>query len=103
MKNIIIVWILPAVRQLGGPLPVEEILNAEIEMSADAGGSFSSVGSFPTSQLSVPVADLPISNQYVVRGRAIDTDNQPGNWFAQAFSIVDDSPPGDLVVGITIQ
>ncbi len=100
MKNILITWVLPTTRQLGAPLPVSEILNAHIELSANGGADFSSIGDFDPATLSVPVNDLPFSDQYVVRGNVVDTDDQPGNFVAVAFTVADDSPPGDLVITI---
>ena len=102
MKNIIIQWVLPTARQLGGPLPVEEILHVEIELSADAGGSYAPLGPFPTDVLEYPVNDLPFSDQYIARGRAVDLDGQPGSWYEKPFTLGDDSPPGDLVVSVLI-
>jgi len=103
MKSILIQWVLPIVRQLGGPLPIEEIRDAEIELSADAGASYSTVGIFQSGVLQTPVADLPFSDQYIVRGRCYDIADQPGNWFEVPFTLGDDSPPGDLVITIAIQ
>lgn len=105
MKNIIIQWVLPTVRQQGGPLPVEEILHATIELSADAGLSYSpvGVGDYVPAVLEVPVNDLPFSDQYIARGRTVDVAGQPGNWFEAPFTLGDDSPPGDMIVSIVIQ
>jgi len=103
MKNIIINWVLPTTRQQGGALPVEDIRDAVIELSADAGASFSLIGQFVPGQLSVPVNDLPFSDQYIVRGRCFDNANQPGLWTETPFALSDDSPPGDLVITVDIQ
>lgn len=103
MKNIIINWVLPIIRQQGGALSIGEIRDVDIELSADAGASYSSLGPFTTDVLSVPVSDLPFSDQYVARGRCYDTANQPGNWFEVPFALADDSPPGDLEITIDIQ
>ena len=103
MKNIIISWVLPTTRQLGGALPVAEIRDAEIELSADAGATYTLVGQFPPATLEVPVNDLPFSDQYIARGRCFDTADQPGNWYEAPFVLADDSPPGDLEVTIAIQ
>lgn len=100
MKNVIISWVLPTTRQLGGPLPVEDIEHVVIELSADAGASYSLIGDFPPSVLSVPVNDLPFSDQYIVRGTVVDTALQPGNSVTKPFTVGDDSPPGDLVITI---
>lgn len=100
MRNVIINWVLPTTRKLGGPLPESEIQHVVIEMSADAGASYSLIGDFPPAELSVPVNDLPFSDQYVVRGTVVDTDLQPGNSVTQSFVVSDTSPPGDLVITI---
>lgn len=104
MKNIVIAWSLPTTRQQGGNLPVDEILHADIELSADAGVSYTAVGGpyIPT-VLEVPINDLPFSDQYIARGRAVDTLNQPGNWTEVGFVLADDSPPGDMIVNVAIQ
>lgn len=103
MKNIIIQVTLPTTRQLGGPLPVDQILHSEIELSADAGASYSLVEKLPPNVLETPVNDLPVSDQYIARGRVQDTAGVDGNWIEVPFEIVDDSPPGDLVINIAIQ
>lgn len=109
MKNIVIQWILPTTRQDGGALPVSEIRHANIELSADAGASYSVLGLFTPDVLDVPVNDLPFSDQYIARGRVIDTAGSVGNWIEKAFVLVDDSPPGatsppgDLIITINIQ
>lgn len=102
-KNILIRWVLPTTRQLGGPLPIEDIRDSDIELSADAGLTYVPIGTFLNTVLEVPVADLPFSDQYIARGRSTDITNQPGNWFEVPFTLSDDSPPGDLVVSIVIQ
>ena len=102
MRNIIINWVLPVVRQLGGVLDPTEIASVEIELSADAGVSYAPVGPFSRDVLSVPVNDLPFSDQYVVRGRVIDTGGAVGNWVAVPFTLADTSPPGDLTVTVDI-
>lgn len=102
MKNIIINWVLPTIRQLGGPLPISQIRDVEIELSADAGASFSGLGFFLSDQLSTPVNDLPFSDQYMVRGRCFDTADQSGGWVVVPFTLADNSPPGDLSITIEI-
>ena len=103
MKNIIISWILPTTRQSGGPLPVEEIQHATLELSADGGVNYSPLGEFPPATLSLPVNDLPFSDQYVVRGTVVDVAGAIGNPVTEAFVLADDSPPGDLAINIAIQ
>ena len=103
MNNIQVVWILPTVRTEGGPLPVSEIANTEIEMSADAGATWTNVGFFTPDILSVPINDLPPSDQYQVRGRVKDITGQVSlNWAVEAFTLIDGSPPGDLIIGVNI-
>lgn len=102
MRNILINWVLPTTRQLGGPLPVSEIKFATIELSGDAGASFAPVGDFPPPQLSVPVADLPFSDQYIVRGRVEDITDQPGAYVEVPFTVDDNSPPGVLVITVDL-
>lgn len=103
MKSIIIQWVFPTIRQLGGPLPVEEIKHAEIELSADGGATYTPIDTFTPDVLEVPVADLPFSDQYIARGRVQDTADKLGNWKEAPFTLSDDSPPGDLTVTIAIQ
>ena len=103
MKNIIISWILPTTRQQGGALPVEEIQHVTLELSANGGVDWSPLGDFPPATLETPVNDLPFSDQYQVRGYAVDTALQPGNVVTVPFVVADDSPPGDLEVTIAIQ
>lgn len=103
MKNILINWVLPTTRQLGGPLPVEEIDHVSIELSADAGASYALVGDFTPDVLSAPVNDLPVSDQYVVRGHVVDTGTLVGDYTETAFVIADDSAPGVLEITVVIQ
>lgn len=103
MKNIIIQWVLPTTRQLGGALPVAEITHAEIELSADAGASYSPINTFAPDTLEVPVNDLPFADTYIARGRVQDTAGVDGNWFEAPFTLADDSPPGALTINIAIQ
>jgi len=100
MKNILITWVLPTTRQQGGPLPITDIQDVKIELSADGGANFSSVGTFTTDILEAPVNDLPVSDQYVVRGWATDTSGQDGDDVDVPFTVDDDSPPGDLEISI---
>jgi hypothetical protein len=102
MKNVTISWVLPTTRQEGGPLPVDEIQHATIELSADGGANFSPIGQFAPDVLSTPVNDLPVSDQYVVRGWVTDTVGQNGNQVSVPFAIADDSPPGDLSIEVTL-
>lgn len=103
MKNIVIQWVLPTVRQQGGALSVSEIQQVDIELSADAGASYSVIGVFTPDVLEVPVNDLPFSDQYIARGRAVDTADKVGNWREEPFVLADDSAPGDLIITVTIQ
>jgi hypothetical protein len=103
MRNVIFHWVLPAVRQLGGALPVDEIQYVEIELSADGGTNYSPVGGpFAPDVLEAPVNDLPFSDQYVVRGRVTDTDDQTGSWITVPFEVADNSPPGALEISVEL-
>ena len=103
MKNIIISWLLPTIRQAGGPLAPTDIANVELELSADGGANFAAIGLFPPATLETPVNDLPFSDQYQVRGRAYDLDGRVGNWTTESFVLSDNSPPGGLVITVTVQ
>lgn len=100
MKSIRISWTLPTVREMGGAITPAEIAAVEIELSADGGANFSPVSSFPSDKLEAIVADLPFSDAYVVRGRAIDTTSQAGQWSTLPFAVVDTSPPGALTISV---
>lgn len=100
MKSMRISWTLPTVREMGGAITPAEIGEVEIELSADAGVNFALVGSFPSDTLEAVVADLPFSDAYVVRGRAIDTAAQAGQWTTLPFAVVDTSPPGALTLSV---
>ena len=100
MKSVRISWTLPTTRQQGGPLPVAQISLVEIELSADGGQNYSPVGQFTPDVLETVVADLPFADSYVARGRARDTDGQPGEWQGTPFSVVDTSPPGPLSITV---
>lgn len=102
MKTALISWMLPTTRQEGAPLPVGEIQDVTIKLSADGGANFSDVGVFTPDVLEVPVADLPSSDQYVVRGFATDTAGKGGSVIDVPFVIADDSPPGDLEISIAL-
>ena len=102
MKTILINWILPTTRQQGGPLLPADIARVEIELSADGGANYTSVGTFTPDILDTTVADLPFGD-YTVRGRAVDQTNQAGNWAEEAFSLSDTSPPGDVTITVTPQ
>lgn len=85
-------------------MPVEDISDVTMELSANAGVDYASIGGpFATDVLEAPVNDLPFSDQYVVRGRVTDTNGNPGNFVEVPFTIGDDSPPGDLVITVEIQ
>lgn len=103
MKTILINWILPTARQEGGPITPADIARVEIELSADNGANFASVGTFTPDILETLVADLPFGTQYQVRGRAVDQTNQAGNWAVEPFAITDTSPPGLLTITVTPQ
>lgn len=100
MKSMRISWTLPTVREMGGAITPAEIGEVEIELSADDGVNFSHVGAFPSDTLEAVVADLPFSDAYVVRGRAIDTAAQAGQWASLPFAVVDTSPPG--AIGLSV-
>lgn len=100
MKTMILLWELPATREQGGVLPPDQIAHVEIELSADAGANFTPVGTFTPDILQATVADLPFSDAYVVRGRAVDTGGQAGAWASLPFSVIDTSPPGVINLSV---
>lgn len=100
MKNVLFQITLPTARKLGGPLPVEEIRDYTLELSADAGASFTPVGVLPASTLEVPVNDLPFSDQYIVRGFCSDIADRDGDPIDVPFVVADDSPPGTLTINV---
>ena len=100
MKSVRISWTLPTVREQGGPITPAEIGEVEIELSADGGANWTPVGSFPSDTLETVIADLPFSDQYVVRGRAIDTAAQVAQWTFLPFTVADTSPPGALDLSV---
>ena len=101
MKSMRISWTLPTVREQGGPLSPDDVAEVQIELSADGGANYSAVGVFAPDTLETVVADLPFSDAYVVRGRAIDKTAQAGQWSVLPFAVVDTSPPGVLGLEVT--
>lgn len=97
MANLRIQWVLPTVRQSGLPLPVEEIANVRIDLSADGGQSYGEIGVYAPNILETIVQDLE-PGEWFVRGTVVDVQNRQSTPVSSSIVIADDSPPGGLTL-----
>lgn len=99
MASILLKWTLPTVRTSGRPLPIEEIDQALIEISADGGASFGVLGQFKPGDQEVLVPDTEPGTWYF-RGTVFDTNGRASAPVVSAPVEVplppDTTPPGVL-------
>ena len=102
-KDITITWDLPTTRRDGGALPVDQIQETVVQMSADGGANFGELARVaPTDEQRVFVPDAEVGEwQFIIR--VWDTDGQEGESHLEVVTVVDDSPPGPVTnVGVTL-
>ncbi len=58
MKDVIVKWTLPTVRESGQPLPIEDIGGTEVSISADGGANFSVLERVPADANNLLVPEL---------------------------------------------
>ncbi len=94
MKTVSGTWSLPTTRVEGGPLPVDEIQESIVEMSADSGANFTEIARIPAAQQqAIDVPDLEFG-EWIFRISIVDTDGRVGNPYEEVVMVSDTSPPG---------
>ncbi len=95
MANVKVTWVLPTTRKSGRPVAIEAIKHFEVAISVD-GQNFAVFGTFPTDVLETVIPELE-PGTWTVRGRGVDTDDQPGAALARSITIADTSPLSEPV------
>ena len=100
-KNVTLTWDLPIIKESGGPLPPTEIDFTLIELDAGAGfGELIQI--LPTDAQSAFVPDMD-PGDWSFRVTVIDTRGVGGVPHVEAFTVVDESPPGTVTNVVVTQ
>ena len=95
-KNVTLTWELPTTRTGGGDLPLDEIAETQVAMSADGGANYTPLPPVPpTDPQEKFVPDLEAGDwhfQFVV----VDTLGQSSPPANHVETVADDSPPGPV-------
>lgn len=95
MANVKVVWALPTTRESGKPLDPADIAEVEIEMSADLGANFTSIGTFLPNILETVVTELE-PGEWRFRGFVWDTQGRNSKYTNASVVIPDNTNPGVL-------
>lgn len=95
-KNVTVTWDLPTERTGGALLPVSEIRDTIVEISADGGAIFRPLDTvLPTDPQQVFVPDLePGSWEFLIT--VFDTLGQASAPHIEPVTVIDDSPPNPV-------
>lgn len=97
-------WVLPTVRDSGGPLPITEIDRTDIEVSLDAGATWTpliSVASGNTQEFFLPDA---APGQWDFRGVVFDTAGRFSPPVGGSVVVPDETAPGPITdLNITLE
>ena len=95
-KDVNVAWDLPTTRQGGGDLPLDEIAETRVGLSADGGANFTPLAPVPpTAVQEVNVPELEVGDwhfQMIV----VDTLGQPSPPANHIETVADDSPPNPV-------
>jgi len=94
--NVTLQWSLPTTRTSGKPLSVTEIKHVLVEISSDAGTTWTPLGTFPPSVLSVPITDLDFGT-WEFRGFVVDQKDRVSDPRFATLVNEDTSPPSILL------
>lgn len=94
--NVILNWVLPTTRESGKSLAVADIAHVAVEVSADEGASWSSVGAFTPETLSTQLTDLDFG-VWAFRGFVVDTKGRASKPLFAALTVEDATPPSVLL------
>jgi hypothetical protein len=94
--NITLVWELPTTRESGKPLAVTDIQHVAVEVSANGGADWASIGTFGPELTSVPVSDLDFGI-WTFRGIVVDTKGRASAPVETVFVVEDTTAPSALV------
>lgn len=101
MANVRATWVLPVVRESGGPLDPSEISSAVVEVSADGGASWGGLGSIPPSDPQTALLENPAPGSWMFRITILDTDGRSSSLLDGVIMVPDETAPGpatDLVL-----
>jgi len=101
MADLKLSWTLPTTRKSGKPLAITDIDYVSISISADNGDQFIEYGRYEYDQLSVTIPELE-PGVWWFSGRVVDTAGRSNNGVSKSFTILDTSPPEELVLTITL-
>jgi hypothetical protein len=101
MANVKVSWTLPTVRESGKPLAVSDIKEVRLFLSADGGANYGELSSYPPSVLETVVTELE-PGEWFFRGVVIDTKDRAGAPDTKGIVIEDPTPPGALVLNLSL-
>lgn len=102
MANIRVQWVLPTTRESGKPLAVTDIRHVRVEMSADAGASYTLVSDFPPDVLGTLVQDADFG-EWTFRAACVDTRGRVSDWTVGSVLIEDTTPPSAPTITLTLE
>jgi hypothetical protein len=96
MQTVNVSWVLPTTRESGRPIDPAAIAFVRLEISADGGANYGTVGDFPPDVLATDVPDLE-PGTWVFRGTVADTAGKASKPITASVTLADVSAPGALV------
>jgi len=102
-KNVTLSWDLPTERTGGGALPIEDIQDTRIEMSADGGANYGDLARIlPVEAQEVFVPDLE-PGEWHFRITVLDDNDKVSAPHIEIATVLDDSPPNPVSNVVTTQ
>lgn len=101
MANLTVTWVLPTTRESGKPLAPADIAGVEIELSADAGQTWGTVGTYPPATLSTVIQDVDFG-EWHVRGTVVDTKDRRSQPTLGTIVNEDTTPPSALTLELAL-
>lgn len=96
MSNVLVKWQLPTTRESGRPINPADIAHVDLQMSADGGDQYVSVGTFGPDVLETTVTELE-PGAWWFRGIVVDKAGKASSPRAASIAIADDTAPGALL------
>jgi len=101
MANLRITWVLPTTRESGKPLAPADIAGVDVELSADGGESFTSLGVKAGTEFVITELE---PGEWFVRGTVVDTKARRSAPLSGSAVIEDATAPSALVaIALTVE
>jgi hypothetical protein len=101
MANLRVTWVLPTTRESGKPLAPADIAGVDLELSADGGVNYASLGVKPGTEFVITELE---PGEWFVRGKVVDTKGRVSAPLTGSAVIEDATAPGALVaLALTVE